>query len=190
MAFIPIIIGSLRKEGNAHLLAQKTEKDLFSRNISSEYFFLNEIIFSGCQAYYACKQDETIRCIRNDDMQVFYNAIDHADGLIVATPIYFGNISRQTKLWHDRLLPYLSTNLRNHLPSNIPVSFIYTQNQPDISLFTAAMDSFEYMLHLIGFDIQVRLIAPDLDAGRKPMVSEYPHLMHGAYMMSKTLIAK
>ena len=187
--FVPIIIGSPRKGGDTHALAREAEKGLSSRNISSEFFFLNEMAFSGCQACYACKQEDNIHCTRNDDMQSFYDAIDHADGLIIATPIYFGGVTGQTKLWLDRLFPYLSIDLGNHLPSKIPVSVIYTQNQPDPTLFTGAMNTFEYVLRLLGFDMRNRLIAPDLDAGRKPRVSEYPHLMQDAYMIGKTLIA-
>ena len=122
-------------------------------------------------------------------MQIFYDAIDHADGLVIASPIYFGGVTGQTKLWLDRLFPYLSMSLGSHLPSKIPVSVIYTQNQPDSSLFTGAMDSFEYMLGILGFDMRNRLIAPDLDAGKKPRVSEYPNLMKAAYLIGKTLIS-
>ena len=190
MTYVPIIIGSPRKGGDSHTLAQEVEKGLSSRDISSEYFFLNEMAVDGCQACYACKQEDTIRCTRNDDMQNFYDAIDHADGLIVASPIYFGGVTGQTKLWLDRLFPYLSMSLGSHLPKKIPVSVIYTQNQPDPTLFTGAMDSFEYMLGIIGFDMRDRLIAPDLDAGRKPRPSEYPELMQAAYQMGKTLIAE
>ena len=189
MTSVPIIIGSPRKGGDTYTLAREVAKGLSSRDISSEFFFLNEMNFSGCQACYACKQDVNIRCTRSDDMQDFYTAIDHAEGLIIATPIYFGGVTGQTKLWLDRLFPYLSMTLGSHLPSKIPVSVIYTQNQPDPTLFTGAMDSFEYMLGLLGFDMRKRLIAPDLDAERKPPVSEYPDLMHTAYLMGTTLIA-
>jgi len=190
MTYVPIIIGSPRKSGDTHTLALEVEKGLSSRESSSEFFFLNEMNFSGCQACYACKKEDNIRCTQNDDMQKFYDAIDHADGLIIATPIYFGGVTGQTKLWLDRLFPYLSIDLGSNLPSKIPVSVIYTQNQPDPTLFTGAMDSFEYMLGILGFNVRNRLIAPDLDAGRKPRVSEYPNLIRDAYMIGKNLIAE
>lgn len=190
MAYVPIIVGSPRKDGDTVTLAKEAERGLISKYGTSEFFYLNEMTFSGCQACYICKQENSIRCTRNDDMQDFYEAIDHADGLIVATPIYFGNVTGQTKLWLDRLFPYLSIDLGNHLPKKLPVSVIYTQNQPDSTLFTGAMDMFEYMLQILGFEKRDRLIAPDLDAGRKPRVSEYPHLMDDAYRLGQTLIAE
>jgi multimeric flavodoxin WrbA len=190
MSDVPIIIGSPRKDGDTLVLAREAEKGLSGSGLSSEFFFLNEMKFSGCQACYACKQEDNIYCTRNDEMQRFYHAIDHATGLIIATPIYFGGVTGQTKLWLDRLFPYISVNLDILLPSRIPVSVIYTQNQPDPSLFTGAMNSFEYMLGVLGFDLRERLIAPDLDAGRKPRVTEYPLLMQSAFMIGKNLVKK
>lgn len=190
MTYVPIIIGSPRKGGDTHILAKEVEKGLISRDISSEFFFLNDMSFSGCQACYTCKQEKNNRCTIRDEMQVFYDAIDRADGLVVATPIYFGGVTGQTKLWLDRLFPYITMELGSNLPSKIPASVIYTQNQPDPAFFTAAMDSFEYVLRIIGFDTKERLIAPDLDAGRKPRVSTYPNLMHEAYMIGKNLIVE
>ena len=190
MTYVPIIIGSPRRGGDTCTLVHEVEKGLSSKNIRSEIFFLNEMTFSGCQACYACKHEGTIRCTRNDDMQSFYDALDQADGLIVATPIYFGGVTGQTKLWLDRLFPIITIDLGTHLPKKIPVSVIYTQNQPDPTFFTGAMNSFEFVFTLLGFEVRNRLIAPDLDAGRKPGVAEYPPLMREAYRIGETLIAE
>jgi len=181
MTFVPIIIGSPRKNGDTKTLAEECKRGLSSRNVTSQFFVLNEMNYSGCQACYGCKKADTIECVRNDDMQLIYDALETADGLIIATPIYFGGVTGQTKLWLDRLFPYLSMELGSNLPKKIPVSCIYTQNQPDATLFTGAMDTFEYMLQLLGFNIIKRLIAPNLDYGTKQPVSEYPGLMQQAY---------
>lgn len=190
MTYVPIIIGSPRKNGDTFSLAKETEKGLSTIGVSSEFFFLNEMTFSGCQACYACKKEDNIKCTRNDEMQIFYDALSHADGLILATPIYFGGVTGQMKLWLDRLFPYLAIDLSNNLPSRIPLSVIYTQNQPDVTLFTGSMDSFEFALRIIGFGVKDRLIAGDLDAGRKPRIEEYPQLMHDAFMLGKTLLSE
>jgi multimeric flavodoxin WrbA len=123
-------------------------------------------------------------------MQDIYDVLSRSDGVILATPIYFGGVTGQMKLWLDRLFPYLGIDLSSHLRKKIPLSVIYTQNQPDITLFTGAIDSFEFALSLIGFGIKGRLIAGDLDAGRKPGVFEYPDLIRGAYHLGESLIAE
>jgi len=187
MVSVPIFIGSPRK-GNTLIVAQEAEKALHSKGISTEVIMLNDLSIAGCQACYACKQEDNISCPLQDDMQRIYGLIDGADGVIVATPIYFGGVTAQTKLWLDRLFPYLTMDLGSHLPRKIPLTCIYTQNQPDASYFTGAMNAFEFALGLIGFSIKSRVIGVDLDTGNKPMATECPELMKQAWQAGIDLI--
>ena len=41
-------------------------------------------------------------CIHKDDMQKFYDGLEWADGIIIGTPVYQGNLSAQTKTMLDR----------------------------------------------------------------------------------------
>lgn len=41
-------------------------------------------------------------CFHDDDMSEFYSALEWADGLIIGTPVYQGNLSGQTKTMLDR----------------------------------------------------------------------------------------
>jgi len=188
MTCVPIFIGSPRK-GNTLLLAQEAEKALHNRGFSTEFITLNDLSIAGCQACYACKKKENTACTYQDDMQRIYNLIEDADGVILATPIYFGGVTAQTKIWLDRLFPYLTFDLGSLLPGKIPLSCIYTQNQPDPSYFIGAMNAFEYALGLIGFSVKNRVVGVDLDLGRKPMVTERPDLMEQAYKVGLDLIS-
>jgi len=188
MTSVPIFIGSPRK-GNTFLLAHEAEKALQSKGFLTEIIMLNNLSIGGCQACYSCKKGDSISCPVTDDMQRIYTLIESADGVIMATPIYFGGVTAQTKLWLDRLFPYLSIDLNSYLPRKIPLMCIYTQNQPDPSYFNGAMNSFEFALGLIGFSVKNRVIGVDLDAGNKPMVTAYPELMKKAWQAGFNLIS-
>ena len=41
-------------------------------------------------------------CIHKDDMQEFYDGLEWANGIIIGTPVYQGNLSAQTKTMLDR----------------------------------------------------------------------------------------
>jgi len=41
-------------------------------------------------------------CIHKDDMAEFYDGLEWADGIIIGTPVYQGNLSAQTKTMLDR----------------------------------------------------------------------------------------
>ncbi|NLV25729.1 MAG: flavodoxin family protein [Methanomicrobiales archaeon] len=181
MGDIVIIVGSPRKKGDTVTLASEAARGILDRNCTFHIFILNEMDYSGCQACYGCKRGESFHCVRNDDMQQIYAAIEQSCGMIIATSIYFGSVTGQTKLWLDRMFPYLSMEPGSNLPGKIPVSCIYTQNQPDSTLFTGSMDTFEYMLRIPGFEFKTRMIAPNFDFGRKSPVLGRKDLVKQAY---------
>jgi multimeric flavodoxin WrbA len=47
-------------------------------------------------------------CVQKDDVPKIYRAIDAADALILATPIYWYGPTAQMKLLIDRLRPYVA----------------------------------------------------------------------------------
>jgi len=61
-----------------------------------------------CDGCLTC--EDTGRCTKEDDMQEIYDEISRADGLIIATPIYFDSIPALLKNFIDRLNPLLVTN--------------------------------------------------------------------------------
>ena len=66
-----------------------------------EMVFLGELDIKPCTACGACK---TGKCPIQDDMQGLYPKLERADGILVASPVYFGTVSAQTKAFFDRTL--------------------------------------------------------------------------------------
>ena len=60
---------------------------------------------TACQGDNYCKSHEG-KCAVDDDMQKIYKAIEEADGVILATPVYFFDVNAQAKLFIDRLYSY------------------------------------------------------------------------------------
>jgi hypothetical protein len=69
-----------------------------------------------------------------------------------------------------------------------PVSFIFTQNQPDIRLFGIPTTTFMQMIGLTGLSVKDQMIAVNLDAGHKPPVEGRRDLMEQAYRLGKNLL--
>jgi multimeric flavodoxin WrbA len=107
----------------------------------------------------------------------------------VASPIYFGSVTAQTKVWLDRLFPFIDVKANSFLPQGKKAAFVFTQNQPDPELFLESINSFTSMLNYIGFEIKDRLISYDVDRGHnKPMVTENKEFMKKAYDLGKNLL--
>jgi multimeric flavodoxin WrbA len=188
MQKVTILIGSPRKNGSTGILAGEAERGLKEQGISTETLFLNDLKIKGCQACYYCKKNDVAECAVKDDMQKIHRLIQESDGLIVASPIYFSGVTAQTKAWLDRMFPYIGMNLSPKLPKSKKVSFIFTQNQPDETLFKGGIESFMYAVGLSGMTVKDHMIAGDLDAGFKPTVTERKELLDKAYRLGKALL--
>jgi len=94
------INGSPRIGGNTDILLDKAMEGARSKGAETEKIILNKLKFVGCQECENIKDDGS--CIVNDDMQGVYKKIKDADVLMLASPIFFGSLSAQTKMMIDR----------------------------------------------------------------------------------------
>ncbi|MCX8082872.1 MAG: flavodoxin family protein [bacterium] len=94
------ISGSPRIKGNSEILLDTCLKVLKDSGADIEKFILNEMKFVPCQECADIRKDG--RCKIQDDMQKIYPAIEEADAVIVASPVFFGSVSAQTKMMIDR----------------------------------------------------------------------------------------
>jgi len=188
MKKVTILIGSPRKNGSTHILAAEAERGLKEQGIATEIIFLNDLKIKGCQACYYCKKNDVAECAVKDDMQKIHKLMKESDGIIVASPIYFAGVSAQTKIWLDRLFPYIGMDLSPKLPKLKKVSFIITQNQPDARLFETPITTFMHMVGLTGLSVKDHMIACDLDVGVKPPVTEKKEFMGMAFRIGKELL--
>jgi multimeric flavodoxin WrbA len=183
-----ILIGSPRKSGSTSILAAEAERGLKEQGIETTTVFLNDLKIRGCQACYYCKKNDVAECAVKDDMQKIHRLMQESDGLIIATPIYFSTVTAQTKVWLDRMFPYIGMDLSPKMPAGKKVSFIFTQNQPDARLFESGIAAFIYAVGLSGLFVNDHMIAYDLDAGIKPPVTEKKEFMDTAYRIGRDLL--
>lgn len=95
------ISGSPKRNGFTDALLEKAVDGARSAGASAEKIVLNDIIFKSCQECGGC--DKTGVCVLDDDMKNIYRKLESADGVIVASPVFFGSVSAQLKAMIDRL---------------------------------------------------------------------------------------
>jgi len=94
------ILGSPRRGGNAERLLDMALDGARESGASVEKISLNELTIRPCQECGGC--DDTGECVVADDMAAVYSSIDRADRIILASPIFFGELTAQTKAMIDR----------------------------------------------------------------------------------------
>ena len=101
------LIGSPRRRGNTDLLVEAALDEAEKHGHEGEKLYLYDYEMRPCVDCRACKQREKV-CVQKDDMSKIYKAIDAADAIILATPIYWYGPTAQMKLLIDRLRPYVA----------------------------------------------------------------------------------
>lgn len=97
------INGSGRANGNTARLLKECQQ-VAPQDAEIEIIHLAKLNINGCIGCEACAK--TLKCVLKDDMQKLYPKIDEADGLILASPTYFYNITAKMKTFIERLYPY------------------------------------------------------------------------------------
>ena len=99
-----VFMGSPRKKGNTHLLLEEAMRGAAEMGAEIDFFDLTEMKIGGCRNCGACA---TIgRCIIKDDMELIYPVLRESGRFILASPIFFENVSAQAKAMIDRCQPF------------------------------------------------------------------------------------
>jgi len=97
------INGSARKDGNTALLVRRALEELEAEGIDTELVQLAGVRLRGCAACYGCFKAKDRRCTVTDDAANDLIArMLEADGLILASPTYFADVTAELKALIDR----------------------------------------------------------------------------------------
>jgi multimeric flavodoxin WrbA len=103
------ICGSPRNGATEHVLRQAL-KMLEEKGFETKFFTVRDKNVNFCTHCDHCLKFK--ECIFRDDMSTVYNLFREARGIIIATPVYNGGISGQSKSLMDRCRALLAANPR------------------------------------------------------------------------------
>ena len=135
MARIVAINGSPRTHWNTATLVGEAARGAQEAGAEVERFDLYRLPkFTGCVSCFGCKRDHHRGvCIGQDGLTPVLDAIREADGLILGSPNYLGNITAATRSLYERLIfQHITYDAERYVENDrpIPVLFIMTSNVP------------------------------------------------------------
>ena len=153
MKYVLAFQGSPRPDGNTSQLVRKALEGARDSGAETEMVQISSLKMSGCRGCYSCKKkgESYGNCILKDDMTPLYGKIGKADAVIFGSPVYMCAMTPELKMVIDRLFPYLTMDMGSLLKRDKRTALIFTQNQPDPSLFEWHFNMTAYMLDLLGF---------------------------------------
>lgn len=134
MKKIIIVDGGPRKGFNTASMLQKIAEGAasVSKKIEVKTIRLYGLNYKGCMSCMACKlRDKAVNvCKFKDELTPVLQEIAQADGLVLGSPNYFGEVTAQMRAFLERLaFPWLSYNDYSlTAPKRMPVLLVETMN--------------------------------------------------------------
>lgn len=98
------IAGSPRRHGNSEQLLDALSRGVVAAGGRAVRLVAIESGVGVCRGCNTCSQ--TGECVLRDGMDAVYAALDAADAIVVATPVFFATVPAALKTLYDRCQPY------------------------------------------------------------------------------------
>ena len=153
---IVAVLGSPQPQGNSNTLARAFMKAAQDLGAETTEFLLNRLDYKGCQGCRGCKTQGDA-CVLEDDLTPVLAAVREADILLLASPVYFGDISGQLKCFFDRTYSCINPDFTSRVPPGKKAVLVLAQANPDPASFDDIFPRYERWLKIFGYDT-VRLL--------------------------------
>ena len=162
---ITCVLGSPRTNGNSATLTRYMLQQFERRGANVEAFEINKLNYRGCQGCMACKT-KLDTCGLHDDITPILERVKNSDVLIVASGVYYGNVTSQAKAFLDRIYSFYvpefylkEESQRSRLTPGKKLVFVLTQGNSDESQFADIYSSYERLIRIHGFQQNYQLRA-------------------------------
>jgi multimeric flavodoxin WrbA len=149
--------GSPRSSGNTEKLVKTILEGASENGAETMFYKLTEMNISLCLGCFNCK--ETGACVTNDDMRLLLEEIQASDAIILGSPVYMWQVSGQTKLFMDRLVPFIKPDFTTRLNGKKSLLLVFTQGNPDEKSFKPYFEYLEKLFSFLHFDVKSTLVA-------------------------------
>lgn len=158
---ITIIDGGPRKNMNTSAMIKSFAEGASEGGAQVTIFRLYDLDFKGCRSCLVCKLKDRKPdvCAYKDGLTEALRAATYADGVVLASPVFFGRVTGQMECFVERLIfPWLSyDDHRLTPPRRLPWAAIYTMNDTSDNL--RALRSFELLVGGYYGDLPEKVVA-------------------------------
>lgn len=106
---IVALLGTYRKGHVIERIVDEILKAASEKGAKTEKIFLPDKKIEFCINCRKCTQKEGTKrgdCVHNDDMGIILDKVDASDGIVIASPVNFSNVTAMTRKFMERLLCY------------------------------------------------------------------------------------
>lgn len=184
MSRAPVVLGiagSPRRFGNSDRLLDAALAGAREAGAETRTLVAVDAGVRHCLGCNACSIDGT--CIQHDGGKALYEAIDRADAIIVATPVYFAGVPSVLKALIDRMQPYWARTyvLKRPRPARRPGAILIARGGGDPYGFEHAEATVRSVLAVLDVDVLDILAASEVD--RPADLEAHPEVLERARVL-------
>jgi multimeric flavodoxin WrbA len=101
------LLASPRRKGNSNGLAESLTSIFTDEGHELSSYMLNDLTYKGCQACNGCKTRSDF-CVLLDELTPVLQDVKNADVVVLASPVYWGEVNAQMKGFIDRTYSFLT----------------------------------------------------------------------------------
>ena len=151
---IACLLGSPR-DGNSSRIARRFCERARDAGATVEIFTLADLAFSGCRNLFHCKTGGD-RCGLDDDLTPVLESVRAADILVLASPVYFTDVTSFLKAAIERFfsffVPDYATNpVKSRLAPGKTLVFVQTQSEPETA-YRDLMERYAQGFRMLGYE--------------------------------------
>lgn len=148
---VTCLYGSPRPRSNSTAIARRFGETAAGLGAEIREFHLNRLRYRGCQGCGTCK-GRLERCILEDDLSAVLAAVAEADVLVLASPVYYGDVSSQMKGFVDRTYSFLGPDYSNRLAPGKKLVFVLVQAEAEEDHYADIYPRYEAFFRWYGFE--------------------------------------
>lgn len=139
MQRIVALVASPRKGGNVDTLTGALLGAAAEAGAGTEALYLIDRDIGPCRQCEACHAPGAASCALEDGFAGIAEALEGADAIVLATPIWWSTMHATLKLVIDRCYSLLDADWRNFRLAGKRFALIAAQTQPDVALYAEAL---------------------------------------------------
>ncbi len=181
-------MGSPRIKGNTDLLLDEALKGAKSEGAEVAKIVVDKLKIAPCREYYGCLKDGN--CVIRDDMDGIYPKLLAADGIIIASPMFFYGLTAQLKALIDRCQALWARKyvLRNLPDARRKGAFIAVGATKGKQLFDGSRLTIKYFFQAFGVEYVDELLIRGVD--KRDEIKQHPTALSEAFELGRRLAQK
>ncbi|KAF0208698.1 MAG: NADPH-dependent FMN [Actinobacteria bacterium] len=158
------IAGSPRRNGNSEQLLDACLAGAADGGARVQKLVVTDYAIEPCRGCNSCSL--TGECVIHDRMHEVYAAIDSAQAIVVASPVFFATVPGVLKVLIDRMQPYWARThvLKQPRPVRRPGALLLVRSGGDPYGFVAAEYTIKSVFAVLGIDLVGEMKVTGLDS--------------------------